>query len=141
MPQDGKEKQDCEIEAAKRWIEKYKSFYAKLGVTILGDDLYSRSPFIWLLIEAGFHFILTCKESSHPALYQWLRDLEEVGELKKVKKKTTKGKKVIEIEYSYARKVLLYEEAEKPIELNWCGVVEKVNGKKTYENGGCIPKV
>lgn len=45
MPQDGKEKQDCEIEAGKRWLDKYGDFYAKRGVTMLGDDLYSRQPY------------------------------------------------------------------------------------------------
>jgi hypothetical protein len=45
VPQDGHEKQDCETQAAKRWVEKQGDFYAKRGVTILGDDLYSRQPF------------------------------------------------------------------------------------------------
>jgi hypothetical protein len=38
-PQDGYEKQDCEIQAGKRWIEKHGDFYAKRGVAMLGDDL------------------------------------------------------------------------------------------------------
>ena len=38
-PQDGHEKQDCEIQAGKRWIEKHGDFYAKRGITIWGDDL------------------------------------------------------------------------------------------------------
>ena len=45
IPQDGQEKQDCEIQAGKRWIEKHGEYLAKLGVTILGDDLYSRQPY------------------------------------------------------------------------------------------------
>ena len=48
-PQEGKEKQDCEIEAGKRWVDKYGDFYAKQGVTILGDDLFSRQPYCWKL--------------------------------------------------------------------------------------------
>jgi hypothetical protein len=31
-PQDGKEKQDCEIEAGKRWVDKYGDFYANKGL-------------------------------------------------------------------------------------------------------------
>jgi hypothetical protein len=42
IPQDGKEKQDCEIEAAKRWIIENGHSLAKHGVTIMGDDLFSR---------------------------------------------------------------------------------------------------
>ena len=45
VPQDGHEKQDCEIQAAKRWVEKWGDFYARRGVTMLGDDLFSREPF------------------------------------------------------------------------------------------------
>jgi len=43
IPQDGHEKQDCEIQAAKRWVEKQGDFYAKRGVTILGDDFVQSS--------------------------------------------------------------------------------------------------
>jgi DNA-directed RNA polymerase subunit RPC12/RpoP len=42
VPQDGHEKQDCEIEASKRWLRAHGAYYAKRKVTILGDDLYSR---------------------------------------------------------------------------------------------------
>jgi hypothetical protein len=58
VPQDGKEKQDCEIEAGKRWIEKYADFYAKRGVTLLGDDLFSRQPFCQGLKDKQLHYIL-----------------------------------------------------------------------------------
>jgi hypothetical protein len=46
VPQDGHEKQDCEIQAGKRWVEKWGDFYAKRGMTILGDDLFSHEPFV-----------------------------------------------------------------------------------------------
>ncbi len=70
VPQDGHEKQDCEIKAAKRWVEKQGEFYAKRGVTILGDDLLSRQPFCLALKDKHFHFILVCKPDSHSNLYQ-----------------------------------------------------------------------
>lgn len=41
-PQDGHEKQDCEIEAGKRWVETYGEYYAKWNVALLGEDLFSR---------------------------------------------------------------------------------------------------
>ena len=31
VPQDGHEKQDCEIQAGKRWLEKNGEYYAKRG--------------------------------------------------------------------------------------------------------------
>jgi hypothetical protein len=44
VPQDGHIKQDCENAAAKRWIQGQGKKYSPLGVTILGDDLYSKHP-------------------------------------------------------------------------------------------------
>jgi hypothetical protein len=43
-PQDGHAKQDCELNAAKRWLGRWGSEYAPLGVTVLGDDLYCHEP-------------------------------------------------------------------------------------------------
>lgn len=73
-PQDGATKQDCEIRAASRWIENQGSHYAPWGVTLLGDDLYSREPFCQKAIDAGFSFLFVCKESSHKTLYEYLKD-------------------------------------------------------------------
>jgi hypothetical protein len=43
-PQDGHEKQDCEVEAAKRWVRKHASKMKGHQITLLGDDIYSRQP-------------------------------------------------------------------------------------------------
>ena len=68
VPQDGHEKQDCEIAAAKRWLNQHGDFYARQGVTVLGDDLYSRQPFCQALLDHHLHFILVCKPESHEQL-------------------------------------------------------------------------
>jgi hypothetical protein len=44
-PQDGAEKQDCELNAAKRWLADCGGDYSPLGVTLLGDDRYCHEPF------------------------------------------------------------------------------------------------
>ena len=41
IPQAGKEKQDCEIEAAKRWVAKNGDYLAKQGVTVMWETTYS----------------------------------------------------------------------------------------------------
>lgn len=43
-PQDGAKKQDCELNAAKRWVRR-NSHMANEKIIILGDDLFSREPF------------------------------------------------------------------------------------------------
>ncbi len=79
--QDGHETQDCEIQAGKRWIEKHREFYAKRGVTILGDNLYSRQPFCQALRDKHLHYILVCKPDSHVTLYETVEFLNAQGVL------------------------------------------------------------
>ena len=45
IPQDGHTKQDCEIAAAKRWLENNAAHYADLKATLLGDDIYCHHLF------------------------------------------------------------------------------------------------
>jgi hypothetical protein len=40
VPQDGHDKQDCELAAAGRWLQDWGPRYAAWGATLLGDDLY-----------------------------------------------------------------------------------------------------
>ena len=70
VPQDGQEKQDCEIQAGKRWLEKKGEYYAKRGATILGDDLNSRQPFCQAVKDKHLHFILVFKPDFHANLYE-----------------------------------------------------------------------
>ncbi len=44
-PQDGAAKQDCELAAAKRWLAAHGEGFARLKMTVLGDDLYCHEPF------------------------------------------------------------------------------------------------
>jgi hypothetical protein len=41
VPQAGKEKQDCERVAAKRWLSQYQQHFDDHSVTYLGEDLYA----------------------------------------------------------------------------------------------------
>ena len=74
-PQDGAEKQDCEINAAKRWLHHNLTRYQHLKPVYLGDDLYSRQPLCQTLIERDADFLLVAKPASHTTLYDYLRGL------------------------------------------------------------------
>jgi hypothetical protein len=63
-----RKKQDCERNAAKRWLAKHADEYKWLSPTLLGDDLCSNYPFCKEALEHGYSFIFTCKEYSHPWL-------------------------------------------------------------------------
>jgi hypothetical protein len=59
MPQDGEEKQDCEINAAKRWVQREQAVLRRYRAVLLGDDLYSKQPLCELIIVNKCDFILS----------------------------------------------------------------------------------
>lgn len=70
---DGYEKQDCELNSAKRWIDKNMEWLIENRVTLLGDDLFSRAPLIEKLqINSNIRFIFVAKPGSHKSLYEWI---------------------------------------------------------------------
>jgi hypothetical protein len=78
-PQDGFEKQDCEINASLRWLESRGTRYAELSVTVPGDNLYYHQPFCRAVPDKKLEFILVCKPDSHKTLYEWVNDLDRRG--------------------------------------------------------------
>jgi hypothetical protein len=135
IPQDGHEKQDCETQAAKRWIEKWGDFYARQGVTILGDDLFSRTPFCRLLKDKRFHFILVCKPDSHPQLYQTVTFLAANAVIGVQVVRRWTGKYAEISTYRYANQLPLTGEAD-ALRVNWCEVTvtREDTGELRYKN-------
>jgi hypothetical protein len=133
--QDGKTKQDCENEAAKRWLERNPIEREKIQITLLGDDLYSRQPICELAINQGYNFIFVCLPSSHKALYEWVDFLDKNGEVNSLEKKEyNRGKKLI-YRYRYVNKVPL-RETQPSLFVNWCELIIIDSGKNeiVYQN-------
>jgi hypothetical protein len=135
VPQDGSVKQDCEINAAKRWLEKNGEFYNTGNDTLLGDDLYSRQPFCRRALLHNFHFIFVCKPESHKHLCEWVELLEPGKDLHTLKARVRNEAKKCWEEHTYrwANKVPLAE-GEDALKVNWCEVTITVKGKQTYHN-------
>jgi len=76
---DGSEKQDCEINAAKRCIGKIRQAHPKLKFIVNADGLYSKQPFIDRLKAANMSFILVAKPDDHKILYQEFADQKGLG--------------------------------------------------------------
>src|SRR5262249_42768663 len=78
-PQHGAQKQDCERDAAKRWLAKHGSTLVGLRPVYLGDDLFACQPIAEAINAVGGNFILTCKPSSHQTIAEYLEgaDLSE----------------------------------------------------------------
>jgi len=78
VPQDGHEKQDCEINAASRWIDQWGPRLAPWRITVLGDDLYCHQPFVRRVLDQGAHFLFVCKPSSHAAIASEIEGLSRL---------------------------------------------------------------
>ena len=129
VPQDGEEKQDCELNAAKRWIERNGSL-AKKKVIILGDDLFSREPFCKLLVSKGLHFILVCKPDSHKTLYQWVESFEKTNDLESFSIRKWNGRFHERYTYRYINELPI-KDADEVLHVNWVEVT--VRNTKTQE--------
>ncbi len=86
--EDGNTKQDIEINAAKRLVPKIRKDHRQLGIIIVGDDLYSKQPFIELVLTEKMHYILIAKPSDHKTL---MRNIESSDKLLKMEKEHKPG--------------------------------------------------
>ncbi len=135
VPQDGHEKQDCEIQAGKRWVEKQGRFYAKRGVTVLGDDLFSRQPFCRVLKDKLLHFILVCKPDSHTHLYQTVDFLAAQQILGSKVVRGWVGRYAEICTYRYTNQLALKGEPD-ALKVGWCEVTitREDSGEQLYKN-------
>lgn len=79
---DGKEKQDCEVNAAKRGLRLLRKDHPKLRITIVGDCLYSKQPMIEEIEKLGMHYIFVVKPSNHRSVYEDIEGLRRIGGVK-----------------------------------------------------------
>lgn len=133
LPQDGTEKQDCELTAAKRWIRRNGKRCKAAQVIVLGDDLYSNQPFCELLLDEGLSFVLVCKPESHVTLYDWLAFLET--DIQQVSLRRWNGRSGELWNYRYVNHVPLRDD-EDALFVNWCEItiLRETDGEILYRN-------
>jgi hypothetical protein len=90
---DGDKKQDCETNAAKRYIPELRKMFPKKKLIITGDDLFSRQPMIETVTNNKFNFFFVAKPTSHTYMTQWIKDYDSLNEIKRVDEK--KGQTII----------------------------------------------
>src|SRR6202049_4827313 len=129
-PQDGAEKQDCERNAAKRWLARHAAAGATLRPGYLGDDLFACQPIVAAIRDAGGNFILTCKPSSHQTIAEYLHGAELQEHRQTIGKR---GKRTTTI-YRWLNAVPL-RATDDALPVNWFSI-ETLNakGKRTYYN-------
>jgi hypothetical protein len=130
VPRDGAEKQDCERNAAKRWLVRHSAAVGHLRPVYLGDDLFACQPIIAAIQDAGGNFILTCKPASHQTITEYLH-----GAMLEEHRQTTckRGKRTTTV-YRWLTAVPL-RATEDAIAINWFSIeIFNDKGKRTYHN-------
>ncbi len=134
-PQDGHDKQDCEQEAAKRWIRVHAPSLPFANVTVLGDDLFCHYPLCALLVEHDWNFILVCKRESHAKMYAMVDFRASVNQLGVVRERHWNGKFGEVWTYRFTSGVPLRGE-QPSLMVNWCEltITHETSGAQLYHN-------
>src|SRR5271157_3178990 len=114
---DGAEKQDCERNAVKRWLDTHAARLKPLRPVYLGDDLFACQSVVEKLADNGDDFIFTCKETSHKAL----TDFIDGAELERREVGVRKGKTRETHHYRFVEKVPL-RDGKDAVLVNWIGL-------------------
>jgi hypothetical protein len=89
---DGTEKQDCEINAGKRFIRQLRKDHPQMRITIGGDGLNSKQPMIEAIRKEGMNFILVAKPDDHKIMMEWIAEQRQLGEVKTKRVEDEKGR-------------------------------------------------
>ena len=76
---DGQQKNDCELNAAKRFFPAFRQDHPHLKVIAVGDGLTANAPLIRLLRLWNFGFILVAKPGDHAFLFKQMEEAYLAG--------------------------------------------------------------
>jgi hypothetical protein len=130
---DGQVKQDCEINAGKRLVQRLRQEHRQLPMVIAGDDLYAHEPFILEVRALRLSFVLVAKPESHQELYEWVEDFDRLGQCVKGTWEDGPLAKRRYFEYRIASQVPLTQSDQ--VFVNFVEVWERnKNGQVIYHN-------
>jgi len=135
IPQDGTKKQDCEMNAAKRWVQQEEAVLRQHRAILLGDDLYSRQPLCEMAIDSGSDFIFVCHRDSHPALYAVVDAVANLGRVATFSHRYWNGRHGEIWTYRFLNGVPLRGDDE-ALSVNWCDlqITHEGTGEILYGN-------
>jgi hypothetical protein len=79
--QDGQDKNDCERNAARRWLQHLRQDHPHLPIIVIEDALSPNAPHIRDLKKYHAHFILGVKEGDHKYLFEQFEQLVEAEQV------------------------------------------------------------
>lgn len=102
------DKQDCELKAAYRLLNKIKKRFPKLPIIIGGDALYLGRPFLELCDEYNFEYIIRYKETDAPTIKRNFDEIKIVSDKYKYQNEIIFGE--IKNKEFYTLNVISYDE-------------------------------
>lgn len=124
---DGSEKQDCETNAAKRFIKNLRKAHPRQKFILGGDGLMSRQPLIETALEHNMHVLFVAKPGDHKYMFEWLNDYPELPTTEYTDKKGCIHR------FRWQNKVPLHGGAN-AIEVNYIEYQQIKAGAVTYKN-------
>lgn len=135
VPQDGADKQDCEQNALKRWVERHAHRLPAHGVTMLADDLHSKQPTCELCLAHNLNFIFVCRPESHQTLYEEIDLLGKIDGILQHETRHWNGRFWERHRYRYVNQVPLRAGTD-ALAVNWCEltILKEKTGERLYFN-------
>jgi hypothetical protein len=81
IQQDGETKNDCERNATRRWLQRFRQEHPHLPVIVVEDSLSGNAPHLRDLREANARYIIGVKPGDHAFLFAYLQTLEDAGQM------------------------------------------------------------
>ena len=81
IQQDGHTKNDCERNATRRWLKKFREEHPHLRAIVVEDALSANAPHLNDLAEARVRYIIGVKPGDHTFLFEHLRGRDEAGQM------------------------------------------------------------
>ena len=78
--QDGSEKNDCERNASRRFLLRFRQDHPHLPVIVIEDALSANAPHLRDLADAKARYIIGVKEGDHAFLFRRIYDADETGQ-------------------------------------------------------------
>lgn len=140
--EDGYNKNDCEINSGKRLIERLRTDCPNLNGIIIADSLFSNAPFIDIILEKNFHYILGVKPGNHSYLFDCLPVYEKENLIQKYSMKNDE----FEYHFSYINNIWLNSTGKNSVNYIQLVEIDKKGNKKLFswvtdfiiDNNNCI---
>ena len=124
-------KQDCERNAAKRWLPAHSDELRPYRPVFLGDDLYCCQSLCRLVLDLRADFLFVCKPGNHKRLYELIHDdfTHSTGWIR-----TRNHKRQVELQRYRWMHGLPVRDSDDAVQGTWIEFEIQRQGKPTYYN-------